>query len=204
MDDASILDLPAPSSDHRLRYGSGPKPFRRVPPPTRRRSLPCRGNCAWRFLAVHQGLGYFGHLDTALRERGIATWNIEYNRVGHPAGGGLGPSTMLAPPWITFETLPRPIALICHAPRQSATRRAVTSPCGCRCGIACQQSLRCSCATHCHCLALSRSPGCQTWIGAGSRTSVRTMFCDACAMPSIKPMMLPLAPRPTRKPGRIG
>jgi dipeptidyl aminopeptidase/acylaminoacyl peptidase len=41
----------------------------------------------WRAL---YGLEYFGHASAALADAGIATWNLEYRRLGNPGGGWPG------------------------------------------------------------------------------------------------------------------
>jgi dipeptidyl aminopeptidase/acylaminoacyl peptidase len=41
----------------------------------------------WRAL---YGLDYFGHAAVALTDAGIATWNMEYRRIGNPGGGWPG------------------------------------------------------------------------------------------------------------------
>jgi acetyl esterase/lipase len=42
------------------------------------------------FWRAKYSLTYAGHLCHALKQAGIATWNIEYRRVGHPGGGWPG------------------------------------------------------------------------------------------------------------------
>lgn len=42
------------------------------------------------FWRAHQDLGYLGHLCEVLLEYGIATWNIEFRRVGQVGGGWPG------------------------------------------------------------------------------------------------------------------
>jgi len=85
-----ILDLPAPQADSRVHYGADPFQFGdlRVP----------QGSGPWPVaIVIHGGfwrakynLDYMGHLCEALRRAGIATWNIEYRRLGNAGGGWPG------------------------------------------------------------------------------------------------------------------
>lgn len=87
---ASILDRPAPPADRRIPYGEGPLHFADLRLPDGDGPHPCA-------IAIHGGfwrnrydLAYLGHLCAALAMRGIATWNIEYRRVGDPDAGWPG------------------------------------------------------------------------------------------------------------------
>lgn len=87
-DSADILTDPPPApADARIAYGPEPLQFGdlRVPP----------GDGPFPLAVVIHG-GYWkaiynlipaGHLCRALTEQGIATWNVEYRRVGDPGGG---------------------------------------------------------------------------------------------------------------------
>jgi acetyl esterase/lipase len=82
-----ILDLPAPPCDQRISYGPGEHHFGdlRIPP----------GDGPYPVVIVIHGgfwrasldLLYMGHVCAALTQAGLATWNIEYRRMGHPGGG---------------------------------------------------------------------------------------------------------------------
>jgi len=52
-------------------------------------------------------LTYAGHLCDALKKKGIATWNVEYRRVGNPGGGWPG----------TFEDIRSSLPASARAPR---------------------------------------------------------------------------------------
>ena len=87
---ASIFDQPAPMATVRLAYGEEEQQFGDL-------RLP-QGPYPWPLvILIHGGywrarydLGYFGHAAAALTERGYATWNIEYRRVGNDGGGWPG------------------------------------------------------------------------------------------------------------------
>lgn len=87
---ASILDRDPAPADQRLRYGSGPLQFGDLRIPDGPGPHPCA-------IAIHGGfwrnrydLAHLGHLCAALTASGIATWNIEYRRIGDPGGGWPG------------------------------------------------------------------------------------------------------------------
>ena len=86
----SILDLPAPHADARVRYGPGEHHFAdlRLPPGTGPHPvvIGIHGGY-WR---ARYGLDYFGHACAALTASGVATWNIEYRRLGNDGGGWPG------------------------------------------------------------------------------------------------------------------
>ena len=82
-----ILDLPAPAPDHVVAYLGGAHRFGhlRLPPGDRPHPV---------VVALHGGswraaydLLHLGHLCEALRGAGVATWSLEYRRVGHDGGG---------------------------------------------------------------------------------------------------------------------
>lgn len=88
-----ILDMPAPAADERLHYGSDALQFGdlRVPPgpgphPV---AIVIHGG----FWRAKYNLDHIGHLCAALTGAGIATWSLEYRRVGNRGGGW--PGTLL-------------------------------------------------------------------------------------------------------------
>jgi len=90
MDSESILTKEPPDPDRRIAYGSDPNQFIDVRIPSGKGPYPV-------VLFIHGGywrakydLAYAGHLCAALTKAGIATWNIEYRRVGNPGGGWPG------------------------------------------------------------------------------------------------------------------
>jgi acetyl esterase/lipase len=89
-----ILDLTPPAADHRLAYGSDPNQFGdlRLPksegPPGK--LFPIVMNIHGGFWRAKYDLAHAGHLCAALTQEGIATWNVEYRRVGNEGGGWPG------------------------------------------------------------------------------------------------------------------
>jgi len=85
-----ILIRQAPAADHRIAYGKDEFQFGELRLPKTAGPHPVaiviHGGC-W---MSQYGLGYMGHVSTALAEAGIATWNIEYRRVGNAGGGWPG------------------------------------------------------------------------------------------------------------------
>jgi acetyl esterase/lipase len=93
---ADAVALPRPAADHRLSYGSDPLQFGelRLPPgpgphPV---AVVIHGGC---WLAEYD-LGYVSALAAALAEAGVATWSVEYRRVGNDGGGWPGTFADLA------------------------------------------------------------------------------------------------------------
>ena len=89
---SDILDRPAPAADARLKYGAGPLQFGDLRMPKMVNGAP-----APLVVFLHGGwwqnaydLTYAGHLCAALKRDGIATWSLEYRRVGDAGGGWPG------------------------------------------------------------------------------------------------------------------
>lgn len=84
-----ILSRPVPAADRRIHYGPGPSQFGDLWLP----DGPSKH--LWPVVAFFHGgwwkseydLGYAGFLCAALKRAGIATWSIEYRRVGSTGGG---------------------------------------------------------------------------------------------------------------------
>jgi acetyl esterase/lipase len=82
-----LTDPPPPPADERIAYGPEPLQFGDL-----------RGAAGDRLALVFHGgvwkatynLVHTGHLCAVLREAGIATFNVEYRRVGDPGGGWPG------------------------------------------------------------------------------------------------------------------
>lgn len=85
-----ILIRQAPAADQRIAYGKDEFQFGELRLPKTAGPHPVavviHGGC-W---MSQYGLGYMGHISAALTEAGIATWNIEYRRVGNAGGGWPG------------------------------------------------------------------------------------------------------------------
>ena len=86
----SILIRPSPPADHRIPYGKDPLNFGelRLPkgPGPHPVAVIIHGGC-W---MAEYGLSYMGHMAAALTEAGIATWSLEYRRIGNEGGGWPG------------------------------------------------------------------------------------------------------------------
>ena len=86
----SVLIRPAPAADQRIAYGKDEFQFGelRLPKTAGPHSVAIviHGGC-W---VSQYGLSYMGHVSAALTEAGVATWNIEYRRVGNAGGGWPG------------------------------------------------------------------------------------------------------------------
>jgi acetyl esterase/lipase len=84
-----VLSRPAPPADHRIPYGSGPSQFGDLwLPAVRGRSLlPLVVFFHGGWWRSEYDLGYAGHLCADLKQHGIATWSVEYRRVGSTGGG---------------------------------------------------------------------------------------------------------------------
>ncbi len=85
-----ILTLPAPPADERIAYGDLPLQFGDLRLPRGAGPHPVA-------VMIHGGtwsnrhtLDHTGHLCAALTARGVATWNLEFRRVGDPGGGWPG------------------------------------------------------------------------------------------------------------------
>lgn len=90
---AEAMALPSTEADHRLFYGLDPLQFGDLRLPEGPGPHPVvvliHGGC---WLAEYH-MHYMGAMADALTAAGIATWNIEYRRVGDPGGGW--PGTLL-------------------------------------------------------------------------------------------------------------
>lgn len=103
-----ILSRKPPPYDARLRYGADPNQFGDLRLPKQRKpnlAVFIHGG----FWRAHYDLAHAGHLCAALTRSGLATFNLEYRRVGNPGGGWPG----------TFEDLVNGLHFIQqHAPEQ--------------------------------------------------------------------------------------
>jgi len=94
-----ILKLPAPTADARLAYGSDPNQFGELRLPKAGGSFPVVMNIHGGFWRAKYDLAHNGHVCAALMARGVATWNIEYRRVGNKGGGWPGTFEDIASAW---------------------------------------------------------------------------------------------------------
>jgi acetyl esterase/lipase len=85
-----ILELPAPPADRRLTYGPGALHFGDLRMPAGAGPHPAIIYIHGGFWRANYGLEHAGHFCEALRSAGVATWNIEYRRVGQDGHGWPG------------------------------------------------------------------------------------------------------------------
>jgi len=85
-----ILTLPPPAVDAHLPYGTDPNQFADLRLPKTKGPFPLVMNIHGGFWRAKYTLAHTGHLCAALTAKGIATYNIEYRRVGNPGGGWPG------------------------------------------------------------------------------------------------------------------
>ena len=91
MSSEGILALPPPRADERLHYGSDPQQFGDLRRPHDKKGLyPLVVFLHGGFWRARYDLAHAGHLCAALAAVGVATWNMEYRRVGNPGGGWPG------------------------------------------------------------------------------------------------------------------
>ena len=86
------LNLPPPPADAHLAYGADPNQFGelRLPKDTTKGAFPVVMNIHGGYWRAKYTLTHTGHLCAALAAAGIATWNLEYRRVGNHGGGWPG------------------------------------------------------------------------------------------------------------------
>ena len=85
-----ILTVPPPPADARLPYGPDPNQFGELRIPKGKPPFPVAMNIHGGFWRAKYDLAHAGHLCSALTGQGIATWNVEYRRVGNQGGGWPG------------------------------------------------------------------------------------------------------------------
>ena len=85
-----ILELPPPAADARISYGPEALQFGDLRLPSGPGPHPVVIVVHGGFWRAFYNLEYFGHVCAALTARGLATWNIEYRRIGNPGGAWSG------------------------------------------------------------------------------------------------------------------
>jgi acetyl esterase/lipase len=85
-----ILDLLAPQADARIPYGNGPDQFGELRLPKSAGPHPVLVSIHGGFWRAAQGLDHMGHACARLADLGVASWNVEYRRIGQPGGGWPG------------------------------------------------------------------------------------------------------------------
>jgi acetyl esterase/lipase len=90
MSSEDILTLPPPPADARLAYGTDANQFGDLRVPKIKGPFPVAMVIHGGYWRAKYDLAHTGHLCAALTAKGIATWNIEYRRVGNAGGGWPG------------------------------------------------------------------------------------------------------------------
>ena len=85
-----ILGMPAVPNGERIRYGEDPLQFGELRVPPGDHSHPLAIVIHGGFWRAKYNLDHISHLCAALNSEGIATWNLEYRRIGNPGGGWPG------------------------------------------------------------------------------------------------------------------
>ncbi len=88
-----ILDLPPPPADARLAYGAHPLQFGDLRLPEGSGPHPLAIVIHGGYWRARYDLAHIGHLCAALTASGVATWSLEYRRLGNRGGGW--PNTFL-------------------------------------------------------------------------------------------------------------
>jgi len=86
----NILDKKPPEPDTRVPYGADANQFIDVRIPAGKGPHPVVFFIHGGYWRARYDLIHAGHLCSALAKSGIATWNVEYRRVGNPGGGWPG------------------------------------------------------------------------------------------------------------------
>jgi acetyl esterase/lipase len=90
MSSDDILTLSPPPPDARLSYGADPNQFGELRVPHSSGPFPVVMNIHGGYWRSKYDLKHAGHLCAALTAKNLATWNIEYRRVGNQGGGWPG------------------------------------------------------------------------------------------------------------------
>jgi len=85
-----ILDLTPPPADARIPYGDAPEQFGDFRLPKGAGPYPVAIVIHGGYWRSAYGLEHIGHLCAALTRAGVATWSLEYRRIGDPGGGWPG------------------------------------------------------------------------------------------------------------------
>jgi acetyl esterase/lipase len=85
-----VLERTPPKADQRINYGAEQLHFGDLRLPEGKGPFPWVVNIHGGFWKAAYDLEHNGHLCEALRQKGVATWSIEYRRIGNPGGGWAG------------------------------------------------------------------------------------------------------------------
>jgi len=115
----AILTQTPPPPDFRVTYGADPNQFADVRIPTEMRAHPVVFFIHGGYWRAKYDLTYAGHICHALKKAGIASWNVEYRRVGNAGGGWPG----------TFEDIRAAYRTLLERGRQRDSQLDVTRLC---------------------------------------------------------------------------
>jgi acetyl esterase/lipase len=113
-----LTDPPPPAADARLAYGEGPLQFGDLRLPARDGPWPLAVVIHGGYWQATYNLIHIGHMCIALAEAGIATWNLEYRRLGDVGGGWPGTGEDVARALEFVDELPlelRSVMLVGHS-----------------------------------------------------------------------------------------
>jgi dipeptidyl aminopeptidase/acylaminoacyl peptidase len=85
-----ILSLPAPPYDHKIAYGDDPFQFGYLRLPKSSGPHPVAIVIHGGFWRAAFDIEHSGHMCAALTQAGLATWSLEYRRIGNAGGGWPG------------------------------------------------------------------------------------------------------------------
>jgi acetyl esterase/lipase len=91
-----ILQLPVPPADQRIAYGNDPQQFGDLRLPKGKGPHPVVVMLHGGVWLSQYNLDHVASFCAALTQAGVATWNLEYRRIGHPGGGWPGTFTDVA------------------------------------------------------------------------------------------------------------
>jgi acetyl esterase/lipase len=113
-----LTDPPPPAADARLAYGDGPLQFGDLRLPPGEGPFPLAVVIHGGYWQATYNLIHTGHMCIALAEAGIATWNVEYRRLGDVGAGwpGTGEDVARALEFVDELPLePRSVVLVGHS-----------------------------------------------------------------------------------------
>ncbi len=154
-----LAAVPSRAPDHRIAYGSDPSQYAELRVPEGSGPHPLvvliHGGC---FKAAYATAQYFGAMADALKEDRIATWNIEYRRLGQTGGGWPGTYLDVGQAVDHVRAIASDTTSISAASPLSGTRPADIWRCGRRHAVASRRQVNCTSQIH------FRYAGSWTWL----------------------------------------
>ena len=156
---AELSGAPSRAPDHRITYGSHPSQYGELRVPDGSGPHPLvvfiHGGC---FKAAYATARDFAAMGDALKHDGIATWNIEYRRLGETGSGWPGTYRDVGQALDHIRVIARSTTSISAASSLSGTRPADILRCGRRHAVASRRQAHCTWQTH------FRYAGSWTWL----------------------------------------